>query len=354
MTSFLCSILLFLGMWIDHTAAQPTNPYEPDGKSLVVMINGHFPITGKPVNGAGIVVGKKDGIIYIATAAHVVRNFTERAEDISVKFADRPGLALPAKIQNISFDKHIDLAILGVFEDGVPTKIVQSQMFPSARMTDPPATGEEVFFLGQPNGRPWEGSKVPDKLSKVNSVEMEVPTKEAVPGYSGGAALDGSDRILGIIIETEDGVVRILPINRLREILEESRFPFDLVDQGSPSKRTASIVKRIQIELNRLQCDAGIEDGIWGPATDYAFQRFLRNYDSPIESNGIPSRRMLVNLQSFASSKPCPEFCNKNEFYLKGECVVSRKKNSNSKPPSTLQKPNQPNCITINGQLACK
>lgn len=203
-------------------------------KRLVVMIDGRFPTSGALTSGAGIVVGRKGGLVYIATAGHVVRDLMEEAEDIQVQFPDRPGLEVSATIFPASFDKGIDVALLIVPQSEAPEAIATLDTFPAARMSTEIRAGEGVYLFGQPGGRVWSGNRSPEKVQAARTTEIEVESNTVVPGLSGGAALDEGLRIVGIIVETDNGIARSIPIRLLKEIIESGGYPFMLGDAEAP------------------------------------------------------------------------------------------------------------------------
>ena len=203
-------------------------------KQLVVMIDGRFPTSGALTSGAGIVVGRKGGLVYIATAGHVVRDLMEEAEDIRVQFPDRPGLEVNATIFPASFDKGIDVALLIVPQSEAPEAITTLETFPAARMSTEIRTGEGVYLFGQPGGKVWSGNRSPEKVQAARTTAIEVESNTVVPGLSGGAALDEGLRIVGIIVETDNGVARSIPIRFLKEIIESGGYPFMLGDAEAP------------------------------------------------------------------------------------------------------------------------
>nr|WP_245410287.1 serine protease [Falsochrobactrum shanghaiense] len=194
------------------------------------MVDGRFPTSGALTSGAGIVVGRKGGLIYIATAGHVVRDLMEEAENIRVQFPDRPGLEVSATIFPASFDKGIDVALLIVPQSEAPETIASLEVFPTARMSSEIQAGEGVYLFGQPGGKVWSGNGSPEKVQASRTTELEVESNTVIPGLSGGAALDEGLRIVGIIVETDNGVARSIPIRFLKEIIEGGGYPFMLAD----------------------------------------------------------------------------------------------------------------------------
>lgn len=202
-------------------------------KQLVVMIDGRFPTTGALSSGAGIVVGRKGGFLYIATAGHVVHAFAETAQDVSVEFIDKPGVEIDATVISTNFDKAIDIGILAIPEANAPLSILASDYFPVGRLSDVVKDGDLAQYIGQAGGKPWSGQAAPERVISSGATEIKIETRSVEPGLSGGAALDENSKIIGVIIETNGGSVRVIPLGYLKEILEESGFPFVLDDANS-------------------------------------------------------------------------------------------------------------------------
>lgn len=219
------------------TVAFAEEPDERSGisaKQLVVMVDGRFATSGALTSGAGIVVGRKGGLVYIATAGHVVRELMEEAEDIRVQFPERPGLEVSATIFPANFDKGVDVALLIVPQSEAPESIAALDIFPIARMSTEIQIGEGVYLFGQPGGKVWSGNKSPEKVQAARTTEIEVESNTVVPGLSGGAAFDEGLRIVGLIVETDNGIARSIPIRFLKEIIESGGYPFMLGDADAP------------------------------------------------------------------------------------------------------------------------
>jgi hypothetical protein len=60
----------------------------------------------------------------------------------------------------------------------------------------------------------------------------------------------------------------------------------------------ARLTRQIQAELTRLGCRPGPIDGIWGPRTRAALERFDRAYESPRSTTRKPTAADLRRLRS--------------------------------------------------------
>jgi hypothetical protein len=200
-------------------------------EQLVVMVDGRFPTTGQLTEGAGVIVGRRGGLVYIVTAGHVVQGFTEAATDITIQFRDRPGEEVEATLWPSNLDRGIDLAILVVPEDRAPDAITSVEQLSVARLSRELAEGEGVYFLGQPSGRVWDGNRQAERVVSSTTTVIEVVSTTVVPGMSGGATLDEDFQIVGIIIETENGLARAIPLRLVQETLERVGYPFSLIER---------------------------------------------------------------------------------------------------------------------------
>lgn len=293
-----------------------------DTQSFVVMIDSKFELSGSNSVGAGIVFGHTDRYAYIVTADHLVRGLLDEANRISVRFFDSPGRVVAARLLTTEFDKHIDLAVLSVELSEVPNSISMQMTFPVARLSRPIKKGEYINFLGQPNGQKWLLSPHPDIVYNTTSTDLEVQSKFIEPGSSGGAVIDKNSLIVGLVFQSDNGTAHAIPIRRLKEVLERNRFPFDLVDIESSRRSTKRLIADVQKSLNRLNCDAGELDGVWGRRSQYAYERYRRSYKSELKAGMIPNLKMFSVVSGVARPLQCPPFCASNRVGRGGSCVA--------------------------------
>ncbi len=134
-----------------------------------------------------------------------------------------------------------------------------------------------------------------------------------------------------------------------------------------PEIMTPEVVRSIQKELNRLGCDAGTEDGQWGPKGRRALTNFSENANVEYASTE-PTFDLLDDLKS-NQDRVCPLVCGAR-FYVSGEQCVLRtcasglrlnskgqcvKKTAKSVKKTPTKKPTvNKNCFKFNGQLVCE
>lgn len=201
-------------------------------KQFVVMITGYYPTTGKTTLGAGIVVGQQGGSVYIVTAGHVLKEAIEFAEDVTVQFLGKPGFKIEATLLPNNFDENVDLAIIAVPVDSAPKQIVGLADYAIANLASAPKKGDGTFFIGQPGGRPWGANSIAAPILEVQTTRLEVATDAVVQGFSGGATLDEQGRIIGLTYAVGNRRALIIPIVYIKENVERSGYPFQIVNAG--------------------------------------------------------------------------------------------------------------------------
>ena len=208
-----------------------------DVMPAVVSIVGNYTVTQRdfwgqtyssetPGSGSGIIIGKDDSELYIATNNHVVENSTE----LNVQFID--GKSAPARIKGTN--KDIDLAVILVdldeLENGTRSSIKVAKLGDS----DSLKVGETAIAIGNALG--YGQSVTAGVISAVNrSLDMNdgskaeglIQTDAAInPGNSGGALVNINGEVIGINSSkiggsTVDGVGFAIPISSAEPILSD-------------------------------------------------------------------------------------------------------------------------------------
>ncbi|MCX7560280.1 caspase family protein [Sulfitobacter sp. F26204] len=126
------------------------------------------------------------------------------------------------------------------------------------------------------------------------------------------------------------------------------------------------LVLKSQAALNRLGCDAGNEDGIWGRKSRDALARLVKHAPTTIEATQEPSVPLLRQMERL-SGKICPLVCQVTEHKVNDACVrktcpagqrLSSKGLCYSPPVAKTQrrstsKPSS-SCFTLNGSTYCQ
>jgi cytolethal distending toxin subunit A len=171
-----------------------TDQAEDQAQRLVVMIDGKF--GDESSIGAGIIFDRRPDSLYIVTANHVVRRGTTEAGAIGVRLVMLPGARLPAKLLEPFTDR--DLAVLRV--DGVSAFERDLAPLRLDRLGDLEAVKvrDEVYTIGQPNGRRWDVSAGGDRITRVDE-GFAFQSSGVAPGSSGGALFNAQWLLIGLV-----------------------------------------------------------------------------------------------------------------------------------------------------------
>jgi len=145
------------------------------------------------------------------------------------------------------------------------------------------------------------------------------------------------------------------------------------LDTTEPEKPTRELVRSMQTELNRLGCDAGRPDGIWGRNSRGALTNFARHAEIDLAS--LEPETDLLDTLKEREGRVCPLVCSARQEEQNGRCVTKScpaGQQLSSKgtcfTPATAQRNNRTNtrrstprtkstgggsCFRFNGQLVC-
>lgn len=202
-------------------------------------------------SGSGIIVGKNDEELLIATNYHVV----EGADTLSVAFAD--GNAVEASVKG--FDEERDLAVVSVALDDIKDDTMEAISVAKIGSSDDLKVGEQVVAIGNALGygqsvttgivsaknrrMDSENSTVTDGSDDNSDGVNLIQTDAAInPGNSGGALLNMEGEVVGInsakLASTEvEGMGYAIAISDVTDILqnlmnETSRDKLDDSEHG--------------------------------------------------------------------------------------------------------------------------
>ena len=186
-------------------------------------------------SGSGIIVGKNDDELLIATNYHVV----EGADTLSVAFTD--GNAVEASVKG--FDEERDLAVVSVSLDDVEDDTMDAISIANIGSSDDLKVGEQVVAIGNALGY---GQSVTTGIVSAKNRRMDsdnntvtdgsddssdgvnlIQTDAAInPGNSGGALINMQGQVIGInsakIAASEvEGVGYAIPISVAKPIIED-------------------------------------------------------------------------------------------------------------------------------------
>lgn len=190
-------------------------------KPNVVAIKADFP-SGEKEQGFGFVVGERNGLLYLATAGHVVREDgaapgKENADNIQVVFCgdDRSYTARILKATISPFD-------FGLLELSKPLGYV----WKADCLGTKPTVGTSVGYIGRNNICYIPSAAVRGTVNRIMLDRIAVDINGISRGTS-GAPLLGSNGLVGMIVHAESAAAGALTLERLREeITNEGDYPF--------------------------------------------------------------------------------------------------------------------------------
>ena len=269
-------------------------------------------------SGSGIIVGKNDDELLIATNYHVV----EGADTLSVAFTD--GNAVEASVKG--FDEERDLAVVSVSLDDVEDDTMDAVSIANIGSSDDLKVGEQVVAIGNALGY---GQSVTTGIVSAKNRRMDsdnntvtdgsddssdgvnlIQTDAAInPGNSGGALLNMDGEVVGInsskLASTEvEGMGYAIAISDVADSLENmmNAKARDKVDNHGILGITGSTVSTEAVQIY------GIPQGVFvskvtegGPADDAGITKNM--VITEFDGKTITSIDQLVELLQYYEPK---------------------------------------------------
>ena len=239
-------------------------------------------------SGSGIIVGKNDDELLIATNYHVV----EGADTLSVAFTD--GNAVEASVKG--FDEERDLAVVSVSLDDVKDDTMDAISIAKIGSSDDLKVGEQVIAIGNALGY---GQSVTTGIVSAKNRRMDsdnntvtdgsddssdgvnlIQTDAAInPGNSGGALLNMKGEVVGInsakLASTEvEGMGYAIAISDVTDILqnlmnETSRDKLDDSEHGVLGIKGSSVSSEA-VQMYGIPAGVFVKEVTEGGAADKA------------------------------------------------------------------------------------
>ena len=239
-------------------------------------------------SGSGIIVGKNDDELLIATNYHVV----EGADTLSVAFTD--GNAVEASVKG--FDEERDLAVVSVSLDDVEDDTMDAVSIANIGSSDDLKVGEQVVAIGNALGY---GQSVTTGIVSAKNRRMDsdnntvtdgsddssdgvnlIQTDAAInPGNSGGALLNMKGEVVGInsakLASTEvEGMGYAIAISDVTDILqnlmnETSRDKLDDSEHGVLGIKGSSVSSEA-VQMYGIPAGVFVKEVTEGGAADKA------------------------------------------------------------------------------------
>lgn len=219
-------------------------------------------------SGSGIIVGKNDTELLIATNNHVVAGST----DLTVTFSDNKDVSAAIK----GTDSATDLAIIAVKLSDLPSDTMSKIQIATMGNSDDVKVGQQVIAIGNALGYGQSVtvgyvSALDRQITDENGiVHTYIQTDAAInPGNSGGALIDLQGNVIGInaakTASTEvEGMCFAIPISQAQEILG-----------GLMTKKTRETVDEASqgyLGIQGTNIDAGISQAYGMPVGVYVYK----------------------------------------------------------------------------------
>lgn len=281
--------------------------------------------------GSGIIVGKNDKELLIATNNHVV----EGAEDLTVCFSvdteDEEEKLVPAQVKGT--ESSLDLAVIAVKLDDISDEVADKIGIVQLGDSDEVEVGDWTIAIGNALGY---GQSVTFGIISALDREVTVSTDNGIVsnhmlqtdaainfGNSGGALLDADGRLIGINSAKAaksgvEGMGYAIPINTAKSIIE------DLMNQTTREKVDEKKAGALGVIPYDVTEEAKQIYNIPSGAFVYELTK-----DSPAEEAGIRKGDIIIKLDKTGISSK-KELLDRMQYYKAGETVTVTVKRAGS------------------------
>lgn len=231
--------------------------------------------------GSGIIIGKSDKVLYIATNYHVIKS----ADEINVGFSD--GEIVKADV--IGYDESEDVAVVSVKFSDMKPSTTEKVTIADIGNSDELRVGEPAIAIGNALG--YGQSVTVGYISALDrtiegSDGRYIQTDAAInPGNSGGALFNAEGKVIGInsvkyVDSKVEGMGFSIPINKAMEIINS-------IIKGEKKPELYIGVKPVEVGKEYSQI-YGFPEGIYVKEVE-------RN--SPAEQAGMFAGDIIVEIE---------------------------------------------------------
>ncbi len=231
--------------------------------------------------GSGIIIGKSDKVLYIATNYHVIKS----ADEINVGFSD--GEIVKADV--IGFDEGEDVAVVSVKFSDMKQSTTEKVTIAKIGNSDELRVGEPAIAIGNALG--YGQSVTVGYISALDrtiegSDGRYIQTDAAInPGNSGGALFNAKGEVIGInsvkyVDSKVEGMGFSIPINKAMDIINS-------IIKGEKKAELYLGIKPVEVGKEYSQI-YGFPEGIYVKEVE-------RN--SPAEQGGLYAGDIIVEIE---------------------------------------------------------
>lgn len=283
---------------------------------------------------------------------------------------DRPGIEISALMTDVrravydATDGHqlpwTNSSLLGHFYFKAPGEE------PASPSVTDPADQERLDRLArlEAEAAAWESVKDSDDTAKIRAVLAQLG--EGPYAELARARLQLLDQAEAEAGADDDGKPEEMVASVAPQAAEPTAAPAIAAVEAEPDRE---LVRSIQRQLQRLGCDPGGADGLWGSRSRAALGAFSR--EAKIDLASLEPSATLLDEISKRQGRVCPPICRSGQVEKDGRCVAAspvtktppaatapskpRQSASAARRSNTVAKrPSGSNCFRFNGELVCE
>lgn len=264
-------------------------------------------------SGSGIIIGKNEEALLIATNYHVI----EGADTVSVSFID--GSSLEATVNG--YDEDRDLAVVSVPLDDISDDTLEEISIAKIGSSDDLKVGEQVVAIGNALGYGQsvttgivsaKNRRLDDSANAADADDEDgvnlIQTDAAInPGNSGGALLNMNGEVIGInsaklASTTVEGMGYAIAISDVSDVLEDlmNETPRDKVEDGKHGVLgiTGATVSEEGVQLYGMPEGVYVKEVTEGGAADKAGLK-KNTIITEFDGKRVKDIQSLVNLLEY-------------------------------------------------------
>jgi Trypsin-like peptidase domain/PEGA domain len=251
-------------------------------------------------SGFGFITGERNGLLYIATARHVLNSSDDpdgtTAPKVKVTFFSDQGRTYSADVLGTHDAQH-DLAVLTVASPAGFSWIKECQSG-----ADSAKRGTQVWFVGK-NGTwfvPVQPGAIASEAPSSHGM-LEIDGLQVRVGSSGGPLIAGTG-IVGMIQNDSEDDTRALTIDIVRDAFREWNYPWDLreTNSGGAGGTSSAPQQSCTVSIESDPADASITlDGVARGETPADLELVRgKTYSLVVEKEGSVAVKQKIDCES--------------------------------------------------------
>jgi len=213
-----------------QTTGEQRGDIPTQAKVLVVSLRGYYAGAGTPELGAGIIVGTGAGLLYFATAKHVVRKEGVPADSVWIFFASGDS----ARATVVGYARGLDVAVLSLPASAARKAGAIPRSWDRRGAVRTLRSNDALRPVGCPQGRCWQISAVPDRLMWVDRLGILFQSSLVEVGSSGGALFNAWWEVVGMVQDVDPPRATAVSIDDVLGYVAAEKLPVTLERPSVP------------------------------------------------------------------------------------------------------------------------